>query len=108
MPTQLYKARELTPEWRKARERTISYCKSKNHSESSLDNARRISVLVATNMMSLGVNDPLEMREGHFNSWIEGSRAGSFRSKRISEDTLAKRVETLKNICRACGLESQI
>ena len=37
MPTQLYKARELTPEWKKARERTISYCKSKNHSESSLD-----------------------------------------------------------------------
>ena len=43
MPTQLFKARELTPEWRKARERTISYCKSKNHTESSLDNARTVS-----------------------------------------------------------------
>ena len=108
MPTKLYNPSELTPEWKRARERTISYCKSKNHTESSLDNARRISVLIATNMMSLGVNDPLEMREGHFNDWVEGSRAGSFRSKPISEDTLAKRVETLKNICRACGLDAQI
>ena len=56
MPKQLYDARELTPEWKKARERTISYCKSKNHSESSIDNARRISNVVATNMTSLGVN----------------------------------------------------
>jgi len=108
MSTQLYDARELTPEWKKARERTISYCKSKNHTESSIDNARRISNVVATNMMSLGVNDPREMRESHFNDWIDGSRAGSFRSKPISEDTLAKRVETLKNICRAYGLDAQL
>ena len=108
MPTQLYDARELTPEWKKARERTISYCKSKNHSENSIDNARRISNVVATNMMSLGVNDPKEMLESHFIDWIEGSRKGSFRSKPISEDTLAKRVETLKNICRAYGLDAQL
>jgi len=108
MPTQLYDAEELTPEWKKARERTISYCKSKNHSENSMDNARRISALVATNMMSLGVNDPKEMQESHFVGWIEGSREGIFRSKPISEDTLAKRVETLRNICRAAGLDAQL
>jgi len=108
MSTQLYDARELTPEWKKAKERTISYCKSKNHAESSIDNARRISNVVATNMMSLGVNDPNEIEESHFIDWIEGSRAGSFRSKPISEDTLAKRVETLKNICRANGLDAQL
>jgi len=108
MSTQLYDARELTPEWKKAREGVISYCKSKNHSKNSIDNARRISNVVATNMISLGVNDPKEMEENHFIDWIEGSRAGSFRSKPISEDTLAKRVETLKNICRANGLDAQL
>ena len=98
MTTQLYDARELRQQWKTAWETTLSYCKSKNHSDSSIDNARRISALVAANMMSLGVNDPREMRESHFNDWIDRSRAGSFRSKPISEDTLAKRVETLKNI----------
>ncbi|SVD62745.1 uncharacterized protein METZ01_LOCUS415599, partial [marine metagenome] len=58
MPKQLYNLEELTPEWRELREKTIAFCKTKNHSDSSIGNAERISICVASNMMSLGISEP--------------------------------------------------
>jgi integrase len=108
MPKQLYMLDELTPEWKNLREKTIRYCKSKNHSKNSISNAERISISIATNMQSMGIMQPKGISIDDFNNWIEGCREGKFRSKELSEDTIAKRVETIRNMCRAGSLKEQL
>ena len=68
MPKQLYMLNELTPEWKNLREKTIKYCKSKNHSKNSISNAERISISIATNMQSMGIMKPEGMTIDDFNN----------------------------------------
>ena len=108
MAKKAYSASELSDEWNKDREAAILRGRSRNHSEGSQTNTRRISVYVGCDYQDMGVHSPADMVEQGFHEWIERMREGRFRGKALSPQTIRKRVEGLRAMLRAGGRKEQL